>query len=108
MAAAPVGDDQYGEDPSVNQLQERTAELLGKEAALFVPSGTMANQIGQFFRAQGDAAAVDGIEDHLRKFWDPRMRRKLIEHWQRAEGEGLSPLVAEALRELAVRMGVKA
>ncbi|MGC1888998.1 MAG: beta-eliminating lyase-related protein, partial [Stellaceae bacterium] len=45
MAAAPVGDDQYGEDPSVNRLQERVAELLGKEAALFVPSGTMANQI---------------------------------------------------------------
>ncbi len=46
MATAPVGDDQYGEDPSVNRLQERIAELLGKEAALFVPSGTMANQIG--------------------------------------------------------------
>jgi threonine aldolase len=45
MAEAPVGDDQYGEDPSVNALQERIAGLLGKEAALFVPSGTMANQI---------------------------------------------------------------
>src|ERR1700742_4767061 len=45
MAEAPVGDDQYGEDPSVNLLQERVAALLGKEAALFVPSGTMANQI---------------------------------------------------------------
>ena len=45
MADAPVGDDQYGEDPSVNRLQDRIAELLGKEAALFVPSGTMANQI---------------------------------------------------------------
>jgi threonine aldolase len=45
MAEAPVGDDQYGEDPSVNRLQQRVAELLGKEAALFVPSGTMANQI---------------------------------------------------------------
>src|SRR5271170_1172783 len=45
MAEAPVGDDQYGEDPSVNRLQQRIAELLGKEAALFVPSGTMSNQI---------------------------------------------------------------
>ncbi len=45
MAAAPVGDDQYGEDPSTNRLQERMAALLGKEAALWVPSGTMANQI---------------------------------------------------------------
>jgi threonine aldolase len=44
MAAAPVGDDVYGEDPSVNLLQERAAQLVGKAAALFVPSGTMANQ----------------------------------------------------------------
>jgi hypothetical protein len=44
MAAAEVGDDVFGDDPSVNALQERVAKLLGKEAAgLFVPSGTMAN-----------------------------------------------------------------
>jgi threonine aldolase len=45
MAAAPVGDDQYGEDPTTNRLQVRVAELLGKEAALWVPTGTMANQV---------------------------------------------------------------
>jgi threonine aldolase len=45
MAEAQVGDDVYGEDPTVNQLQRRAAELFGREAALFVPSGTMANQI---------------------------------------------------------------
>lgn len=45
MASAEVGDDVYGEDPTVNRLQEVVAELLGKEAALFVPSGVMANQI---------------------------------------------------------------
>ncbi len=45
MAAAPVGDDQYGEDPTTNHLQERIAELLGKDAALWLPSGTMANQV---------------------------------------------------------------
>ena len=45
IAAAPVGDDQYGEDPTVNLLQERVAALLGKESALFLPSGTMANQV---------------------------------------------------------------
>ena len=45
MAGAPVGDDQYGEDPSTNRLQARMAELLGKEAALWLPSGTMANQV---------------------------------------------------------------
>jgi len=45
MAAAEVGDDQFGEDPTVNRLQDRVAELLGKEAALWLPSGTMANQV---------------------------------------------------------------
>ena len=45
MAAAPVGDDQYGEDPSTNRLQTRCAELLGKEAAIWLPTGTMANQV---------------------------------------------------------------
>ncbi len=45
IAAAPVGDDQYGDDPTVNQLQERIAALLGKEAALWLPTGTMANQV---------------------------------------------------------------
>ena len=45
MATAEVGDDVYGEDPTVNRLQQRVADRLGKEAALFVPSGTMANQI---------------------------------------------------------------
>lgn len=45
MAAAPVGDDQFGEDPTVNQLQDRIAGMLGKEAALWLPTGTMANQV---------------------------------------------------------------
>jgi threonine aldolase len=45
MAAAEVGDDVFGEDPTVNRLQEMVASILGKEAALFVPSGVMANQI---------------------------------------------------------------
>src|SRR4051812_6719911 len=45
MARADVGDDVYGEDPTVNALEERTAQLFGHEAAVFVPSGTMGNQI---------------------------------------------------------------
>jgi threonine aldolase len=45
MAAAEVGDDVYGEDPTVNALEERVAGLFGHEAAVFVPSGTMGNQI---------------------------------------------------------------
>ena len=46
MAEAEVGDDVYGEDPTVNRLEQRAAEIMGKEAALFVPTGTMANTIG--------------------------------------------------------------
>ena len=46
MAAAPVGDDVYGEDASINSLEERVAHLFGKEAGLFTPSGSMANQLG--------------------------------------------------------------
>ena len=45
MAEAEVGDDVYGEDPTVNALEEESAKVAGKEAALFVPSGTMGNQI---------------------------------------------------------------
>ncbi|MGC2415185.1 MAG: threonine aldolase family protein, partial [Stellaceae bacterium] len=65
MAEAPVGDDQYGEDPSVNRLQERIAGLLGKEAALFVPSGTMANQIAlKLLTRPGDEVLV-GHDAHM-------------------------------------------
>ncbi|HVH51638.1 MAG TPA: beta-eliminating lyase-related protein, partial [Gaiellaceae bacterium] len=45
MAAAEVGDEQFREDPTTNQLQRRIAELLGQEAALFLPTATMANEI---------------------------------------------------------------
>ncbi|HMS68510.1 MAG TPA: beta-eliminating lyase-related protein, partial [Saprospiraceae bacterium] len=45
MMAAEVGDDVFGEDPTVNALEEKVASLFGKEAALFCSSGTMANQI---------------------------------------------------------------
>ncbi|MBV9199225.1 MAG: DegT/DnrJ/EryC1/StrS family aminotransferase [Alphaproteobacteria bacterium] len=65
MAAAPVGDDQYGEDPSVNRLQERIAELLGKQAALFVPSGTMANQIALKILTQPGDDVIVGEEAHI-------------------------------------------
>jgi threonine aldolase len=59
IAAAPVGDDQYGEDPTVNALQERTAGLLAKEAALFLPSGTMANQVAlRVLTRPGDEVVV--------------------------------------------------
>src|ERR1700727_545667 len=45
MASAEVGDDWYGDDPTVNRLQERAAELTGQEAAIYLPTGTLCNQI---------------------------------------------------------------
>jgi threonine aldolase len=55
MAEAPVGDDVFDEDPTINRLEETVAALLGKEAAIFVPSGTMSNQIGiRIHCKQGD------------------------------------------------------
>ena len=59
MAAAPVGDDVYREDPTVERLQEMVADLLGKEAALYVPSGTMGNQLClRTLTHMGDAVIV--------------------------------------------------
>ena len=82
MAEAEVGDDVYGEDPTVNALQEKVAKILGKEAAIFVPSGTMANQLAIKSHTQpgdeviietsshaynfegGSAAALSGVQFH--------------------------------------------
>jgi threonine aldolase len=65
MAAAPVGDDQYGEDPSTNRLQARMAELLGKEAALWLPTGTMANQVALRTLTRPGDEVVACRESHL-------------------------------------------
>jgi threonine aldolase len=65
MARAEVGDDVYGEDPTVNRLEEQVAALLGKEAAVFVPSGTMGNQIAlQCHTRRGDEVLL-GEDAHL-------------------------------------------
>jgi threonine aldolase len=62
MLQARVGDDVFGEDPTVNALQETAAELFGKEAALFCPSGTMSNQIGIKIHTQpGDEVICDEL-----------------------------------------------
>ena len=59
MLRAEVGDDVYGEDPTVRELEETVAALLGKEAALFVPSGTMGNQIALLVHTRpGDEVLV--------------------------------------------------
>ncbi|HEY6562237.1 MAG TPA: low-specificity L-threonine aldolase [Polyangiaceae bacterium] len=64
MAEAEVGDDVYGEDPSVRALEERTADLLGKERALFVPSGTMANQIALLLHTRPGDEVIVGERAH--------------------------------------------
>lgn len=59
----------------------------------------MANQIGAFFRSQGPDKAVPGITEHLKKFWEPRMRRAIIAHLD-AGGDGLAPEVRAAVEAL--------
>lgn len=68
MASAAVGDDGYGEDPTVNELERRFAEMVGKEAALFVVSGVMANQIALRVLAQPGDLVVAGRRQHLVSF----------------------------------------
>jgi len=65
MARADVGDDVYGEDPTVNRLQELVAARLGKEAALFVPSGTMANQIALRSLSEPGDGAIAARDSHI-------------------------------------------
>jgi formate dehydrogenase subunit delta len=59
----------------------------------------MANQIGKFFASQGADKAATAIAEHLRKFWDPRMRTAIIAHFE-AGGAGLDPFVREAVDKL--------
>ena len=68
MANAAVGDDVYGEDPTVNRLQEMAAELMGKEAGLFVPSGTMGNLVGILSHCQRGDEAIVGKKAHTYLF----------------------------------------
>ncbi len=63
---------------------------------------SMANDIANFFHSEPDrAAAVDGVANHLKRFWDPRMRRKIVAHLAEHRGEGLSELARAAVAKLA-------
>lgn len=64
----------------------------------------MANQMADYFSAYSHEEAVAGIADHIQKFWDPRMRRGLIDH-VRGGGDGLDPLVIEATSRLTMPTG---
>lgn len=68
MAAAEVGDDVYGEDPSVNRLQKFAAELTGKEAGLFVPSGTMSNLVALLAHCRRGDEYIVGQQAHTYKY----------------------------------------
>jgi threonine aldolase len=65
MAEAEVGDDVFGDDPTVNALEERAAELLGKEAGLFVASGTMGNLVAQMAHLRRGEETIAGREHHM-------------------------------------------
>jgi len=65
MAEAEVGDDVYRDDPTVNRLEEVAAEMLGKEAALFVPSGTMGNLIALLVHCQRGEEVIVGNQSHI-------------------------------------------
>jgi threonine aldolase len=68
MAAAEVGDDVYGEDPTVNRLEARAAELLGMQAALFVPSGTQSNLLGVMSHCERGDEYIVGQQAHTYKY----------------------------------------
>ncbi|MFW6086386.1 MAG: GntG family PLP-dependent aldolase [Myxococcota bacterium] len=65
MAEAEVGDDAYGDDPTARRLEERAAAVLGKEASLFVPSGTMANQIALLLHCRPGDEVILGEGSHI-------------------------------------------
>jgi len=65
MAAAEVGDDVFGEDPTVNALEERAAELLGKEAGLFVSTGTMGNLVSLMAHVPRGGEIIAGAQSHI-------------------------------------------
>ena len=90
MAEAEVGDEQRGQDPTVNALCERTAALLGQEAAIFLPSGTMCNQIGMTVHCRpGDEVIADETA-----------------HVVNVEGAGAAALAGASIRPIRGRRGV--
>jgi threonine aldolase len=102
MAAADVGDEQYREDPTTNELQRRMAELLGHEAALFVPTATMANQIA--LRAQTTPGSTLVAEERTHTLvyeaGGPAIHSGLMTRALRGEAGRLTPEQIEAEPDL--------
>ncbi len=82
MAAADVGDEQLREDPTVNELQRRAADLLGQEEALFLPTATMANQIALFCQSERGGELIAEERTHVLVFeaGGPAVHSGLITH----------------------------
>ena len=65
---------------------------------------TMANQIGAFFNAEPDKnEAAKSVANHLKRYWDPRMRREIVAHYREAGGAGLDPVSRSAIALLAAK-----
>ena len=90
MATAPLGDDVFGDDPMVNQLEEAAAALLGKEAAVFLPSGTMGNVVGVAVSTHLGEELIADAESHVFLF----------------EGAGAASLAGVQIRPVATQAGV--
>ena len=82
MVDAEVGDEQLREDPTVNELQRRAAELLGQEEALFLPTATMANQIALFTQAErgGELIAEERTHILVLEAGGPAVKSGLVSH----------------------------
>jgi threonine aldolase len=102
MAGAEVGDEQFREDPTVNELQRRMAELLGHEAALFLPTATMANQVA--LRAQTKPGAVVLAEERthilIYEWGGPAIHSGLVMHGISAEAGRPTPAQIHADEDL--------
>ena len=86
MVQAPVGDDVFYDDPTINDLQNQMAQLFGKEAALLMPSGTMANAVSVMLhcRTKGDAAVIGDMS--------------FINNWQKANIASLGGVMPMTVR----------
>jgi threonine aldolase len=102
MAAAEVGDEQYREDPTTNELQRRMAELLGQEAALFLPTATMANQIALRSQTRPGATLVAEERTHVIVYeaGGPAIHSGLMTRALRAEAGRLTPEQIESEPDL--------
>jgi formate dehydrogenase subunit delta len=67
----------------------------------------MANQVASFFASYPEAEAIDGTANHLKAYWDPRMRREMAAHYNDKAGAGLSHIAMEAVKRMVARDAAK-